>query len=68
MVVSQHPPNNTLTISVVAITSVGTIYCNSNIKLNDVIEIEKAKQLYQQLSISEADVSYRHESGTVTIR
>ena len=62
------PPNNTLIIHIVALTSVGTIYCNSCTKLKDVEKVETAKTIYQQLSVSDADVSYISESGTVKIK
>lgn len=62
------PPNNTLIIRIVALTSVGTIYCNSHTKLKDSEKTENAKQIYQQLSVSDAEVSYINESGTVSIK
>lgn len=62
------PPNNTLAIRIVALTSVGTIYCNSFTKLKESETVENAKQLYNQLSVTNAHVSYSKDSGTVTIK
>lgn len=62
------PPNNTLAIRIVALTSVGTIYCNSSIKLKNQETAENAMQLYNQLSVTDAQVSYSKDSGTVTIK
>ena len=62
------PPNNTFSISIVPLTPVGIIYCNSNTKLKDNVELDAVKQLYQQLSVSEAEVSYIKDSGNVRIR
>ena len=62
------PPNNTLIIRIVALTSVGTIYCNSHTKLKDPEKSENAKRIYQQLSVSDAHVSYDKDSGTVSIK
>ena len=64
----ETPPNNTFTIRIVALTSVGTIYCNSNTKLKDNVELDTVKQLYQQLSVSEAEVSYVKDSGNIKIQ
>ena len=62
------PPNNTLAIRIVALTSVGTIYCNSFTKLKESETVENAKQLYNQLSVTNAQVYYSKDSGTVTIK
>lgn len=62
------PPNNTLTIRIVALTSVGTIYCNSFTKLKESETVENAKQLYNQLSVTDAQVSYSKDSGIVTLK
>lgn len=62
------PPNNTLAIHIVALTSVGTIYCNSYTRLKEQEVVENAKQLYDQLSVRNAQVSYSKDSGTVTIK
>lgn len=62
------PPNNTLAIRIVTLTSVGTIYCNSFTKLKESETVENAKQLYNQLSVTNAQVSYSKDSGTVTIK
>lgn len=64
----ETPPNNTLIIRIVALTSIGTLYCNNSTKLEDVEQIENAKRIYQQLSVSDAEVSYIKESGTVSIK
>lgn len=64
----ETPPNNTLIIRIVALTSVGTLYCNNSTKLKNVEQVENAKRIFQQLSVSNADVSYISESGTVKIK
>lgn len=60
--------NSALAIRIVALTSVGTIYCNSFTKLKESETVENAKQLYNQLSVTNAQVSYSKDSGTVTIK
>lgn len=64
----HHPIINTLAIHIVALTSVGTIYCNSYTKLKEQEVVENAKQLYDQLSVTNAQVSYSQDSSTVTIK
>lgn len=66
--IGDNPPNDALRTRIVALTSVGTIYCNSFIKLEKAEAIENAKQLYNELAVSDADVTYSKETGTVTIK
>ena len=63
----EKPPNNTLRIKIAALTSIGTIYCNSSIKLNDTDATNLAKHLYSSLPISKAQVSYDKNSGNITL-
>lgn len=63
----ETPPNNTLCIKVVALTTIGTIYCNVSAKLNDNNTVSFLKHLYSNLHISEARVSYDKTSGNITI-
>lgn len=62
------PPNNTLSIQVLALTSVGTIYCHSSIKLTETEEIEQAKEIYHKLSVIETDWDYNSQTGQITIK
>lgn len=64
----ETPPNNTLQIRIVALTSTGIIYCNSHTKLKDSDKIDLFRNIYSQLSVIDADLSYSSESSTVTIR
>lgn len=64
----ETPSNNTLEIHIVALTSVGTIYCNSYTRLKEQEAVENAKRLYNQLSVTNAQLSYSKDSGTVTIK
>lgn len=59
-------PNNTLRISVLALTSVGTIYCGSDIKLSDDY-VSTAKDDFKSLSVSDAQVSYNHDTSVAKI-
>lgn len=63
----ETPPNNTLRIKLVALTAIGTIFCNSSIKLakNDSVQI--AKQQFNELPISESKISYNNDSGNIII-
>lgn len=54
---SKDPPNDTLQIKLVALTSVGTIFCNSKIKLSEHESVKSAKELFSELSISESVIS-----------
>lgn len=63
----EQPPKNTLRIKIIALTSIGTIYCNSSTKLNNTTAVTLAKQLYSDLPISESFISYDKESGNITI-
>lgn len=61
------PPNNTLRIKLVALTAIGTIYCNSSIKLTENDSVQIAKQLFEKLPVSGSEVSYHGDSGNITI-
>lgn len=61
------PPNNTLRIKLVALTSIGTMFCNSSIKLANDDSVRLAKQQFSRLSISESCISYNKDSGNITI-
>lgn len=61
------PPNNTLRIKLVALTSIGTMFCNSSIKLANDDSVRLAKQQFSGLSISESCISYNKDSGNITI-
>lgn len=63
----ETPPNNKLCIKLVALTAVGTIFCNSYTKLTDADSIQCAKQHFSNLPISESNISYDKDSGNVTI-
>lgn len=62
------PPNNALHIQVVALTSVGTIYCNQIIKLSNEELVNAASQLFSSLDISDCEISYSKESGTISFK
>lgn len=62
------PPNNTFSLRIAALTSVGTIYCSDSIKLSNSEEVKNAKRLLEELSVFPADVLYKSESGNVVIR
>lgn len=64
---TSKPKNNILHIKVVALTTIGSIFCNSTIKLTESNTIQITKQLFGQLPISFANVSYNKDSGNVTI-
>ena len=63
----EQPPNNTLRIKIVALTGIGTMYCNSSIRLNNTDAINLARRLYSDLPISETQISYDKDSGIITI-
>lgn len=63
----SKPPNNKLSIQVLALTTVGTIYCHYSVKLSELDEVENAKELYRRLSVVEADLSYDQKTNRVTI-
>lgn len=59
-------PNNMLRISILAFTSVGTIYCANDIKLSD-NDAASAKENFKSLSVTDAKVSYNHDTGVAKI-
>ena len=61
------PPNNALCIHIAALTSIGTFYCNSNIRLNDVDATANAKEKFEALDVFPSDISYIRESGTIKL-
>ncbi len=61
------PPNNTLRIKLVALTTIGTIFCNSSIKLANADSVQLVKQQFSELSVSESGISYNKDSGNITI-
>lgn len=63
----EKPSNNTLRIKIIALTGIGTIYCNVSIKLKNADATDLARRLYSDLPISEAQISYDKDSGNVTI-
>lgn len=63
---SEIPPNDVLQIKLVALTSIGTIFCNSKIKLNEHESIKAAKELLSKLPISESVIS-KDTYGDITI-
>lgn len=62
------PPNNSLHIQVVVLTSVGTIYCNQVIKLSDSESVQAVSQLFSTLDISDCKISYSRENGTISFK
>ena len=62
------PPNNTLSIHIVALTSIGTFYCQEGIKFKDSDSVENAKKSFESLSVSQADVSFDKETGCITFK
>lgn len=65
---SDAPPNNKMHTCIVALTSVGTIFCNSVIRLTDKEAVETCKSIFDKLNVKEAEVSYSKTNGTVTIK
>lgn len=63
----EKPANNTLRIKIVALTGIGTIYCNVSIKLKNTDATELAKRIYSDLPISETQISYDKDSGNIAI-
>ena len=63
----QTPPNNTLSIKLVALTSSDTIYYNENIKLSNIDAVQTAKTIINSMNITEADISLNRDSGIVTL-
>lgn len=59
---------NTLQIRLVAMTSIGTIYCNENIKIDDSELIKQAETLINSLEIINADVSFGDGNGRISIK
>ena len=64
----ETPPNNTLIVRIVALTSLGTIYCNLSTDLVNTDLVNIAKNIYQKLSVIESKVFYDDTSGNITIR
>lgn len=63
----QTPPNNTLSIKIVALTSIGTIYYNENIKLSNTDAVQTFKTIINSMNITESDISFNRDSGIVTL-
>lgn len=59
--------NDTLSIKLLAMTTIGTFYCICGIDLSDTETVQKAKQLFEDPHLSEAHLTYPSQSGVVTI-
>lgn len=64
----EAPLNNTLSIHIVALTSIGTFYCHEGIKLKDSDAVEIAKKAFESLSVSQTDVSFNKETGCIIFK
>lgn len=64
----ERPTNNFLNITIVALTSIGTIYCNQNIKLSDNDLIENATKLFSNLNVSECEISLNKDTGVISFK
>lgn len=61
------PANNSLLIRILAMTSVGSIYCDQVFKLSDAEAVEKANSLFDSLDIMDAELSYDKQSGILSV-
>lgn len=65
---SDVPPNTKTHTRIVALTSVGTIFCNSVIRLTENEAVATCKSILDKLNVKDAEVSYSQTNGTVTIK
>ena len=60
---------NTLSVKLLAMTSVGTLYCNESFMLNEASElVEQANSLIASLEITNAELSFGDGNGKISIK
>lgn len=62
------PPNNSLSVKVVAYTAVGIFYCHEVVKLTEVNAVESIKKRYQELCVKETEIELNTASNTLTLK
>lgn len=59
---------NRIQIRLLAMTSIGTIYCHERIIFDDPESIKQTVALINSLEITSADIAFNDENGTISIK